>query len=183
MNPHLTVCGVHELGPLLDDTGPNRTATAITHVVSLWDPPAQDETRREIDEHLDLFTRALPQAPVLPLYFDDIPRPAAGLTEPGIDHMRQVLAFAREALTGHGDATHLLVHCRMGISRSTACALAILAAANPDAAASDLLSHLLGIRPFIIPNPRLTQFADEILDRDDPLLPTVTSHRAEMMGT
>jgi predicted protein tyrosine phosphatase len=96
--------------------------------------------------------------------------------------MRQVLAFAREALTGHGDATHLLVHCRMGISRSTACALAILAAANPDAPASDLLAELLRIRPFVIPNPRLTQFADEILDRDDPLLPVVVSHRKGMMG-
>ena len=180
MNPHLTICGVHELGPLLKHQDPKHP---ITHVVSLWDPPTQEEDQTEISQYLDLFTRSLPRAPVLTLYFDDISRPAAGLTEPGIDHMRQVLAFAREALTGHGDDTHLLVHCRMGISRSTACALAILAAANPDAAASDLLSHLLGIRPFIIPNPRLTQFADEILDRDDSLLPAVTTHRAEMMGT
>jgi hypothetical protein len=38
-------------------------------------------------------------------------------------------------------------------------------------------------RTFIIPNPLLTRLADEILDREDPLLPAVASHRAEMMGT
>ena len=52
----------------------------ITHVISLWDPPKQDETRREIDEKLDRFARHLPDARVLPLYFDDIPRPVEGFT-------------------------------------------------------------------------------------------------------
>ena len=96
-----------------------------THVISLWDPPAKDKHRAEIDQHLQLFARVLPDAPVLTLYFDDIPLPVKGLTAPGIEHMRRVLAFACEALAERGEAAHFLVHCRMGISRSSACALAI----------------------------------------------------------
>ena len=180
MKPDLTICGVSELESLL--VGRDPPPGTITHIVSLWDPPVQDASRWEIDEHLNLFGRVLPSAPVLALFFDDIANPVEGLTEPGIDHMRQVLSFAREALKDHGDDTHLLVHCRMGISRSTACALAILAHANPEIPARDLVFHILSIRPWVAPNLSLTQFADEILERDDPLLPAVRSLRNGTMS-
>lgn len=178
MSPHLTVCGVDELAPLFEDQDPG--GPAITHVISLWDPPTKPDHEKEITRHLDLFTRSLPESSVLPLSFDDIPCPVPGLTEPGINHMREVLAFAEKAVEEQGENTHLLVHCRMGISRSSACALAILADNNADTPSHELLSQLLTRRRWISPNQRLTLFADQLLDRDDPLLPVVISHQTSL---
>ena len=94
--------------------------------------------------------------------------------------MREVLAFAEKAVEEQGENTHLLVHCRMGISRSSACALAILADNNADTPSHELLSQLLTRRRWISPNQRLTLFADQLLDRDDPLLPVVISHQTSL---
>ena len=99
-----------------------------------------------------------------------------GLTAPAPAHVTSVLAFARMAIAERADDTHLLVHCRMGVSRSTACGLAILAQSNLKVSSSDLFSHLLSLRAWFAPNQRLIRFADEILGRDDPLLSAVVRH-------
>ena len=176
MSHRLTICGVHELRATLYNPDPPRP---ITHVISLWDTPAREAERAEIDHYLGLFGLRLPEAPVLPLEFEGISAPVEGLTAPAPAHMTSVLAFARLAISDRGDDAHLLVHCRMGISRSSACALAIFAQANPDTPSYDLFSHLLSLRPWLAPNQRLIRFADEILERDDPLLDAVVQHGRE----
>ena len=167
MKPHLTICGVHELWETL--AKPDR-GTPITHLISIWRPPARESEQSEINYCLGQFGLRLPGVPVLVLDFEDISAPAKGRTAPAPAHMISVLAFARRAIAESAGDTHLLVHCRMGVSRSAACALAILAQANPAACARDLLAHLRDRRPGLAPNRRLVRFADEILARSDSLL-------------
>jgi predicted protein tyrosine phosphatase len=173
MKPHLTIRGVHELRATLEKPDPG---SPVTHIISLWDSPARESEQAEINHYLGLFGLRLPGVPVLPLEFEDISAPVEGLTAPAPAHMTSVLAFARMAIAERADDTHLLVHCRMGVSRSTACGLAILAQSNPKVSSSDLFSHLLSLRAWLAPNQRLIRFADEILGRDDPLLSAVVRH-------
>jgi len=173
MNPHLTICGLGELGFLLEVQDPE---PPITRVVSLWNPPSDEDDEREQEEYLGLFQETLPGVPVLVLEFDDISGPVEGQFEPRIDHLRTILDFARRAVDEKDLDTHLLVHCQMGISRSPAAALAILAQCNPEASAPDLVTHLGAIRKWIHPNWLLVQHADTLLHRQDSLLEAVTTY-------
>lgn len=170
MKPHLTICGVGELRTVLDRTDPERP---ITHVVSIWGRPVRRSEVVEMNHFLALFEQKLPGVQVLPLEFEDIAQPEHGLAAPGRDHLASVLAFAREALLQQDEQTHILVHCQMGVSRSTACALAILAQANPEVPSRRLFSHLRSLRKWLCPNQRLVRIADELLARTDPLLEAV----------
>jgi len=173
MNPHLTICGLGELGFLLEVQDPE---PPITHVVSLWNPPSDEDDEREQEEYLGLFQETLPGVPVLVLEFDDISGPVAGRIAPRIDHLQTILDFARQAFADRKSDTHILVHCQMGISRSPAAALAILAQCNPEASAPDLVTHLGAIRKWIHPNWLMVQHADTLLDRQDSLLEAVTTY-------
>jgi predicted protein tyrosine phosphatase len=55
--------------------------------------------------------------------FDDIEEEHPNFHPPKKEQIREVLDFGE----GVGQGAHLLVHCMAGISRSTACAMAILA--------------------------------------------------------
>ena len=81
-----------------------------------------------------------------------------------------ILGFARDA----GDVRHLLIHCHMGISRSTAAMLMVLAQAFPDEPEGALVDRLLEIRPQAWPNSRMIEFADERLGRDGRLMAAVS---------
>ena len=103
----LTVCGIAELEGF--------RGAGVSHVLSLLDP-------------------ATPDPPALAglgarrhqlLYFHDVTEPFAGYAAPQIEHVEGVLAFGRELAAEQEPLDHLLVHCHMGISRSTA-AMAIL---------------------------------------------------------
>ena len=170
MIPRLTICGIHELRSVI--AGQDQ-CFPITHVISLWNPPLDTTAENEISDYLDLFATSLPGAGVLNLQFDDVSRPVPGRLEPRVEHVREILRFAREAVRERGDRTHLLVHCQAGISRSTASALAILAQSNPDEPSASLVAHIAGIRRWIYPNKLIVRIADELLARPDPLLPAV----------
>jgi hypothetical protein len=60
---------------------------------------------------------------------------------------------------------HLLVHCRAGVSRSTAAAL-ILMQANPEWPASAALDAVAAIRPRVWPNLLILEFGDALLGRN-----------------
>ena len=77
-------------------------------VITIEEPNTDDPFR----------TNAVPQ---LVLQFHDIDMTMLDYIEPEPEHVQQALTFAREA-----DGP-LLVHCRAGVSRSTAIALAIAA--------------------------------------------------------
>ena len=149
---NLTVCGLHEL----DGHG----ARDVTHVLSLLDPGTPEPTAfSRYDPHI----RAT-------LYFHDAIEPAPNVVLPEMSDVETILSFARDA----GDVRHMLIHCHMGISRSTAAMLMVLAQAFPDEPEDALVDRLLAIRPQAWPNSRMVEFADVRLGRDGRLTTAVS---------
>jgi len=143
----LTVCGLHELD--------GHCASEVTHVLSLLDPGTPEPGAfASYDPHV----RAT-------LYFHDAIEPAPGLVLPQMADVETILAFARDA----GDVRHLLIHCHLGVSRSTAAMLMILAQAYPGEPEGALVDRLMAIRPQAWPNSRMIGFADERLGREGRL--------------
>ena len=112
------------------------------------------------------------------LRFHDIITDAPNRVMPRPDHVEAILNFgtdlrARQEAFGPG---HLLVHCHMGISRSTAAMLTLMAQANPGEAAEDLFTRLVAIRPQAWPNSQMIGFADEQLGRKGELTAALGRH-------
>ena len=148
----LTVCGLDELD--------GHCARDVTHVLSLLDPGTPEPTAfSTYDPHV----RAT-------LFFHDAIEPAPGLVLPAMSDVETILAFARDA----GDVRHLLIHCHLGVSRSTAAMLMILAQAYPGEPEGALVDRLMAIRPQAWPNSRMIGFADERLKRGGRLKAAVS---------
>jgi predicted protein tyrosine phosphatase len=117
-------------------------------------------TIEESDTEDPFRTDVLPQ---LVLQFHDIDMTTLGYVEPEPEHVQQALTFARET-----DGS-LLVHCRAGVSRSTAIALAIaadrLGAGNERQACEWLIKR----HPKAQPNRLVVFHADELLMRKQGL--------------
>ena len=147
----LTVCGLDELDSHAD--------RGVTHVLSILDPTREDHTAfgRYGDHHR------------LILRFHDEIEPAEDVILPERADVEAILAWGRDAYADQGDG-HMLVHCHMGISRSTAAMAMLLAQAHPEESESDIAARVKGIRPIAWPNLRMTEFADEILGRDGRLV-------------
>ncbi|HSV28936.1 MAG TPA: protein-tyrosine-phosphatase, partial [Candidatus Omnitrophota bacterium] len=77
------------------------------------------------------------------------------------------------------DVSHLLVHCHMGISRSTAAA-AILMAQHNRGREAEAFAHLWDIRPRSWPNSRMVALADAMLERGGALVAAMTAHHARV---
>ena len=141
---HLTVCGLEEIAGF--------RAAGVTHVLSIADPGTPAET------YFDGF------APHrrLDLRFHDIidERPGEILPTPG--HVASILEFG-EAMAAEGESLrHLLVHCHLGISRSTASMLMLIAQRHPgDEAAA--VAKLAAIRPIAWPNTLMIEYAEAAL--------------------
>ena len=147
---HITVCGIAEL--------PGHSAVGVTHVLSLLDPGFPDP---------DAFG-AFGEHERLELRFHDIVDETPGMILPQREDIAAVLRFGR-ALRRESKA-HLLVHCHMGISRSTAAMALILAQARPDLPALDVLAEVRRIRPRIWPNLRVIELGDAELGRRGELV-------------
>ena len=98
----------------------------------------------------------------LHLVMHDIAVAQDGMTMPGEDHVRNLLAFARK----WDRAKPMVVHCYAGISRSTASAYIIAAALAPKRDEVELAQTLRALSPSATPNPRLIAVADKLLGRD-----------------
>ncbi len=84
--------------------------------------------------------------------------------------MAKVLAFGEDLLRDPRNIRHLLVHCHMGISRSTASMALLLAQAQPSVEAGQILAQVLAIRDKAWPNLRVLTFGDEQLGRHGELV-------------
>ena len=73
--------------------------------------------------------------------------------------------FAYGDPSTHPGDKHLLVHCHMGMSRSTAALATMLAQAEPEADAETIFAHLHGVRGRSWPNSLMIGMADEALGR------------------
>ena len=106
----------------------------------------------------------------LELCFDDILEPREGLVAPQRVHVDGILRFAGDLLVDPPRDAHLLVHCHMGISRSSAALALILARVRPDLPAPQILGEVLRVRRRAWPNLRLIELGDAALDRQGELI-------------
>jgi predicted protein tyrosine phosphatase len=158
----LTVYGIAELEGF--------HGAGVSHVLSLLDPLTPDPPgwaglgakRRQT------------------LYFHDVTAPFAGYEPPQIEHVEGVLAFGRELAAGREAADHLLVHCHMGISRSTA-AMAILLAQAEAGSEERAFETLFAIRPRGWPNSRMIAIADRLLKRKGALEAALQRHQRRII--
>ncbi|MFZ4779151.1 MAG: tyrosine phosphatase family protein [Terrimicrobiaceae bacterium] len=155
VQPNIRVCGVPELGDELQ-----RQPASI---ISIWDPHADDATN-----HLKIFELGLPGTRVFVSKFDDIPAAEPGKRLVTAADIRAILRFAETA------PGPMLVHCRAGISRSTAITYAILCQASGPGSEAECMRQTASIRPQAVPNLRIVTLADEILGRDGEM---VRAHR------
>lgn len=155
----ITVCGVAELE--------GHCSINASHVLSILDP----------DHPVPEAFGAFGEHEKLELRFHDIIDPMPGLLAPEPKDVAALLAFGGD-MSG---ATHLLVHCFAGISRSTASMAMILAQAMPDMAEDAVLAMVLGIREKAWPNLRMIEFGDAMLGRNGRLVEaTHALHRLQL---
>jgi predicted protein tyrosine phosphatase len=159
INP--TICGLAELT--------DYSRADITRVVSILDPGTPEP------EVLETF----PRHDHLTLRFHDIVEPEMSLIPPDPTHIEELLHFGR-ACPG-GRVEHILVHCHMGVSRSSAAAVALLLQAHPEVADTAALAHISNIRPQARPNARMIAFADELLGRRGRLIDALALRAKQML--
>ncbi|MDA4846899.1 tyrosine phosphatase family protein [Hoeflea poritis] len=105
----------------------------------------------------------------LRLDMNDISANIEGLRPPEGHHVSRLIDFARE----WDRSAPLLIHCWMGISRSTAAAYSVALALNPDLDAMQLALELRRRSPSATPNARLIQLADAALGRDGRMIEAI----------
>lgn len=156
----LTICGIEEL--------PGNSAREVTHVLSVLDPGREEpDAFGAYGEHHRLTLR-----------FHDILGPSQGMTHPQPRHVEEILRFG-EGLRGTAAGRvkgHLLVHCHMGISRSTAAMLTLMAQADPAEGEDALFARLRDNRPQAWPNSVMVGFADAQLGRGGRLTEALGRH-------
>ena len=98
------------------------------------------------------------------MLIDDISEPREGFILPQKHHAQALLDF-----TNDWDTTKpLLVHCHMGISRSTSTSLGVAAKYDPDNIEL-IIENLKEIAPHASPNKIMTRYYDEILNLNNRL--------------
>lgn len=95
------------------------------------------------------------------LGFNDIVEETPGFIPPEKIHAEKLIQFVRA--WDQNDA--MVIHCWMGVSRSTAGAYIAQCALMPDEDERDLARALRDVSPEATPNIRLVRFADEALRR------------------
>jgi predicted protein tyrosine phosphatase len=105
-------------------------------------------------------------------------KPMPGMVLPQPEHVEAVLRFGDELAESGASRKegHLLVHCHMGVSRSTAAMLTLLAQTSPDEDEDKLFERLTEIRPQAWPNSLMVQFADDLLSRQGRLTEALRRH-------
>lgn len=156
----ITVCGIDEL--------PLHHERRVTHVLTLLDP---DWPTPETLAGLGAVQR-------LDMRFHDMIDPGADWSVPEREHVERLLAFGRTLPPRDG---HLLVHCQMGISRSSAAMLLILAQARPDRPAAEAMAELASIRALAWPNLRMVELGDAMLGRGGTLVAAACRRYGEML--
>lgn len=162
----LTVCGLEELE--------GHRESRVTHILSILDPGTPDPIAfSRYDRHHRTTLR-----------FHDIIEPLPGMILPERGHVEEIVAFGEEVAEdlGHGEDGHLLIHCHMGISRSTAAMTTMLAMARPHETEEAVVGRLLSIRPHAWPNARMIGFADDILGRGGRLSEAVRRLHARQIA-
>ncbi|WP_417804853.1 tyrosine phosphatase family protein [Thalassospira lucentensis] len=161
----LTICGIDEL--------PTHRSNAVSHVLSMIDPDRDDP---------DVFTFYSPHERTL-LRFHDVIDDKPDMVAPTPETVEEILRFGEglKSTVDQRSTGHLLVHCHMGVSRSTAAMLILMAQAQPDLDEDSLFNRLRSIRSIAWPNSRMIGYADDLLKRDGRLVAALHRHyRAQL---
>ena len=161
----LTICGIDEL--------PTHRSNAVSHVLSMIDPDRDDP---------DVFTFYSPHERTL-LRFHDVIDDKPDMVAPTPETVEEILRFGEglKSTVDQRSTGHLLVHCHMGVSRSTAAMLILMAQAQPDLDEDSLFNRLRSIRSIAWPNSRMIGYADDLLNRDGRLVAALHRHyRAQL---
>lgn len=161
----LTICGIEEL--------PAQSTRKVSHVLSLLDPDLPELQSFVAYEAHERTT----------LRFHDIITPQDGRVHPTEAHVAEILDFGaklRESAIQRQEG-HLLVHCHMGISRSTAAMLSLMAQVEPEEGEDALFARLRTIRPQAWPNSVMIGFADAQLKRGGKLTAALGRHYAHQL--
>jgi predicted protein tyrosine phosphatase len=145
------VCSLARLHETVEDTG-------ARHVVSLIGDEANVLRPQRIAPENHLWLR-----------LHDISLPLDGYIVPGEDHIADLIRFVR----GWDRRAPLVVHCYMGISRSTASAYASVCALNPDRDENDIAQALRQASPTATPNIRIVSLADKLLGRNGRMIAAI----------
>jgi predicted protein tyrosine phosphatase len=158
-NLDIVICGLHEIDNALDQR--------VTHVLSILDPGTSEPAK----------FAELPDDQLLRLRFHDVIEEDQPLTEaPASPHIEAILKFGAAAARAHH---RILIHCHMGISRSTAAAVMLLASHHGDADAA--VARVVEIRPVAWPNLRMIELADAARAFDGRLVRAVRRHHAQAL--
>lgn len=152
MKINLTIRGVHEL--------PDQEGQRWTHAVSIWDWAYRDSKacRQQIKA-------IAPRAELLFSFFEDIDEPGIPYG-PRLRDVKRILDFTCKL----PDQAKVLVHCRAGVSRSTAVAYAILCQHTPPGMEMENLLRVESLRDLVMPNRLIIQHADQVLHRNGAML-------------
>ena len=145
------VCSLARLHETVEDTG-------ARHVVSLIG-----------DEAMVLRPHSVKPEHHLRLRLHDISMPLDGYIMPDEAHVADLIRFVR----GWDRRAPLVVHCYMGISRSTASAYASVCALNPRRNEAAIAQALRRASPTATPNIRIVALADKLLGRDGRMVAAI----------
>lgn len=145
------VCSLARLHETVEDTG-------ARHVVSLIGDEARLERPSSIAPENHLWLR-----------LHDISAPLDGYIMPGEAHVSDLLNFVRS----WDRRAPLVVHCYMGISRSTASAFASVCALNPSRGEDSIAQALRRASPTATPNIRIVSLADRLLGRNGRMVAAI----------
>ena len=152
MKINLTICGVHELA--------DQEGKRWTHVISIWDKRFLYDTACR-----EKVKAVAPRVEVLFNFFEDTDAPAHP-DAPRLQDVKRILAFTSRLPA----KAKILVHCRAGISRSTATAYAILCQHTKPGKEMDNLLHVQSLRDLVLPNRLVIRHADKVLKREGAML-------------
>jgi predicted protein tyrosine phosphatase len=159
----VTICGIEEIASFSN--------AQVTHVLSILDPETpQPAAFGRFPEHARLELR----------FHDVIEEHVAGYDSPQPHHIAELIDFGRTLAQAPTGTAHLLVHCHMGISRSTAAAAILLAEARPDSPATEIMAHVADIRAKAWPNLRMIEIADGMLGYGGSLVKAVRDRHRQM---
>ena len=162
----LTICGIDEL--------PAQGGRSVTHVLSLLDPEWPD---------LESFSAYEPHERTT-LRFHDVIEPISGRVHPTEAHVAEILDFGARLneSAARRSQGHLLVHCHMGVSRSTAAMLSLMAQVHADESEDALFARLRNVRPQAWPNSVMIGFADAQLNRGGRLTQALRRHYGHQLA-
>ena len=145
------VCSLARLHEIVEDTG-------ARHVVSLIGDEGNVVRPDSVAPENHLWLR-----------LHDISAPLDGYIMPDEQHVAELLDFVRQ-WDRHAP---LVVHCYMGISRSTASAFASVCALNPHRDEDSIAQALRRASPTATPNIRIVSLADRLLGRDGRMIAAI----------